>query len=98
MVACELQNVRLIISLGADLNVKDFQGYTPLHRAVLCLKDVTESFDDYKAIIKELLFNGALRTVKNNEGQTPLEHAIGLEETLTPTQYSSIVRLLDKQK
>jgi ankyrin repeat protein len=30
-------------------------------------------YSEYKLIIKELLFNGASRTIKNSDGETPLE-------------------------
>jgi len=30
-------------------------------------------YSEYKLIIKELLFNGANRTIKNSDGETPLD-------------------------
>ena len=32
-----------------------------------------DTFEKLKEIGKELLFSGALRTIRNNEGQTPLQ-------------------------
>lgn len=44
-----------------------------MHIAVIRIEQEPEYFDDYKRIIKELLFNGASRDLKNQNGQTALD-------------------------
>ena len=73
VVKCECKNVELLIKLGANLDAQDFQGNTALHIAVIRATQSPEKFDDYKRIIKELLFNGADRTIKSAEESTPYE-------------------------
>lgn len=85
----DINEVINLIQTGADVNVKDGRGYTPLHMAAM--QDVgqgninfvtgkTEPPDD-KAIetnfeiAKLLIENGANVNVKDNEGDTPLFHA-----------------------
>jgi len=64
--------------------------------AVIRMLTAEEShFEDYKKIIKELLFNGADRKLKTKKGQTALELFLELnEDELEPSDYASIHRIL----
>lgn len=69
----ECKNVELLIKYSANIDAQDFNGYTPLHIAVVRLSQDADNFEDYKRIMKELLFNGANRGIKNDKGHTPLD-------------------------
>ena len=58
---------------GLDVNVRDADGMTALHHAVL---------NKYTWVVKALLARDDLRYYKNNDGQTPLQLAtqLGLDE------------------
>ena len=85
---------RKLIAEGAEVNVKSkMLGYTPLHRAawgpVVFLRNAGEGNsskadidENYRQIVRVLLEEGAEANVLDNEGDTPLDHAIdnGTEE------------------
>ena len=61
--------IELLISKGADVNVKDIQGFTPLHRV---------AFDGHVKMAELLIEKGAELNVKNGWHSTPLvEAALG---------------------
>ena len=62
-----------MIKLGADPNVQDIEGNTPMHLAIEALHEDLSNFEKVKNIIKELIFSGAERSITNNEDQTPLD-------------------------
>ena len=58
-----IKNVQALVKLGADPNLQDIEGNTPIH---LCLENLFESpdkFETVKNLIKELIFSGASRHI-----------------------------------
>ena len=49
-----------------------------------------DSFDEYKKIIKELLFNGANRSLRTTSGHTPLDLFLALEEEFEAEEFTSL--------
>lgn len=69
VIGLQFKNVQALLKLGANPNVQDIEGNSPLHLCVMSLADIQPcNFDKLKSIGKELLFSGASRTLKNNEG------------------------------
>ena len=62
----EAEIAALLIEHGADVNAVDKSGETPLHKAV--------QYPEYK-VVQELLRHGALKTLGNNLGLTPVQIA-----------------------
>uniref|UniRef100_A0A0A9CFT4 Gcn4-complementing protein, putative n=1 Tax=Arundo donax TaxID=35708 RepID=A0A0A9CFT4_ARUDO len=61
--------VELLLLFGADINMQDFHGRTPLHRCVQNKND---------ALTKHLLKRGARTTIKDGGGLTALERRMEL--------------------
>lgn len=61
-----LENVKLLVELGADVNKKDRFGSTPLHYAVS---------EGYAHVCRYLLNHGANARIENAEGEFPVELA-----------------------
>ena len=66
----EPKNVEYLVANGAELDIQDCQGHTPIHICMIRMIQDPDSFDEYKRIIKTLLFAGASRTVKTAQGDT----------------------------
>ena len=80
-------------SWGVKVNMQDSQGNTPLHVAV----GYTHNFDDSRAI-KELLIKGADRTIKNNDGQKPIDLVQDVQTDYDEEdRKNELMILLDKQ-
>jgi len=56
-----------------------------------------DSFDEYKNIIKELLFNGANKSLRTKSGHTPYDLFLGLENELEPEEFASLSRTLSSK-
>ncbi|XP_062222685.1 ADP-ribosylation factor GTPase-activating protein AGD2-like [Phragmites australis] len=70
--ACQYGNpvmVEVLLLFGADINMQDFHGRTPLHRCVQNKND---------ALTKHLLKRGARTTIKDGGGLTALERRMEL--------------------
>ena len=90
----EIHNVELLLSFGAEVNAQDFQGNAPLHMAMLRLAQEPDNYEEYKRILKELLFSGADRNLKNHQGQTAAD--LLLECDLSPNELAFLTRILAK--
>ena len=61
-----LELANLLLKNGAQVNVQDENGQTPLHDS---------AFACHEDMVKLLVENGADTTIKNNEGKTPMDLA-----------------------
>lgn len=72
-IAHRIEMTQLFINWGLDVNAKDEQGRTPLHTAVSSVLGAE--------VIPTLLKNGADKTIRDINGETPLELAIRVNNT-----------------
>jgi ankyrin repeat protein len=70
-IAASVTMASLLIANGADVNIKDNKGYTPLHWAV-CANIWEHEIPWHLKSIENLLQGGADLEVRTNEGETPL--------------------------
>ena len=70
--------VRVLIDAGAEVNVKDKHGDTPLHFAARCSED-GEAKQRAIECVKLLLKHGADAAIKNEAGHTPRDDAYWLD-------------------
>jgi ankyrin repeat protein len=63
----QMERVIFILNKGADINIRDYNGNTPLLNAVVSGKE---------DIVKFLLSKGAKKNIKNNHGYGPIEAAL----------------------
>jgi ankyrin repeat protein len=82
-----LETVELLLIRGADPNMSDYYGETPLHLAIQNIREWEQ--DDHKIILL-LLSRGADVNTHDNQGITPLVHAIQRNDIKT------VVLLLSK--
>lgn len=90
----DLAGVQNAITGVYSINEKDKNGYTPLHEAVSSTPDTHK-----KAVIDELIKNGANVNAVNNIGETPLHLAANyadIEVTKTLISAGANVNLVDK--
>ncbi len=59
----DLGAVQALLAVGADINVQNNEGRTPLHNAV-----ISKAY----SVIKTLLENGAKKDIRDEDGNTPL--------------------------
>jgi len=84
-----IEQVKSLLSRGADVNAKDEQGQTALHLAVV---------KGHKNIVEFLLAKGAYIEAKDNAWRTPLHYAAGAGHLYGVTGGSKVIAqlLLDK--
>jgi len=70
----DIKQVKRFIALGAEVNAKDKDGWTPLHAAAL---------QGHTSTAKLLIAKGAYVNAKNINGWTPLYEAVLLEHPAT---------------
>lgn len=76
---------KLLVQNGANINIGDCNGYTPLHRA--CLRFFKEKHDDYVKIVDLLLQVGADINVRDNVGFLPLHDALTFNDDDDDNEY-----------
>ncbi|WP_115718475.1 ankyrin repeat domain-containing protein [Gallaecimonas mangrovi] len=70
--------VRLCIDLGADVNLQDVHGYSPLHCLLSSSEPIAET-DSLLATVSLLITAGSDPRLVNQDGETPLQMAADLE-------------------
>lgn len=88
--SCHYNLIKTLIKWGADLNVQDIIGNTPLH----------ELFSNYYSLccVAYLLNHGADPNIKNYHGHSPLHYAImyGKQASLIPGHLPDYLQYLHK--
>lgn len=79
-----IKNIQALIKLGADPNAQDCEGDTPMHLALEQLADEDVSFEKVKNIVKELIFSGARRDIRNKGGLSVMDVLTRVEDQLSP--------------
>lgn len=79
-----------MIKLGADPNAQDIEGNTCLHLALNTLFEDDSGFEKVKNIVKELIFSGASRDIKNKFNQKPMDILILLNDILSDEDYNKM--------
>lgn len=65
-----------------------------MHLALETLLEEPENFEKVKNIVKELIFSGASREVKNNQGRTPRDLIEEFHELLSEDDIRKITYIL----
>ena len=80
------------------MNAQDVLGQAPLHIAVMRIAAEPDEFEAYKKIIKELLFNGANRSLRTESGHTPRDLLDDTIEDLERGDYEQLHSILTYQR
>jgi ankyrin repeat protein len=87
--ASALESVKLALSLGIDIQRRNGRGETALHGA---------AYRGADSIAEYLIQQGANLDVKNNQGLTPLDYAMGKNVVAQlPVPHDSTVELMRKR-
>ena len=93
-----IKNVQALIKLGADPNAVDIEGNSSIHLALNTLFEDEGSFEKVKNIVKELIFSGADRNIKNNHNQTPKDILNELDDIIDPEDVKKMDYILTVPK
>ena len=69
-------------------------GMSPLHMAIKQLGHNAEGYDEYKKIIKELLFKGANRSLRKNDGLTARDMLEDYQDEIDEDEYAQMHSIL----
>ena len=78
-----IDDVRRLVDAGANLDIQNDNGYTPLHLAVRCPGKIDDNlYENYLNIANLLIKSGANLEITDEEGQTPLHVLASTSSTL----------------
>ena len=81
--ACAINNMKILLQAGTNVNFSNEFGLTPLHELLerliqLAMRDGYEAMKEYLESVNMLLAAGAKKSAKDDSGNTPLENAISM--------------------
>ena len=86
------------MKFGADPNAQDIEGNTPIHLCLQTLFEADADFTKVKNIVKELIFSGAERNIRNKEGELPTDILAKLKDELNDDDYAKMLYILTPPK
>lgn len=78
-------NLETCLSLKANPNIQDSMGLTAVFVGLHKIsedRDIVATFDDYKMMIKELVFNGANKNITDNKMLKPIDFLESIKDQL----------------
>ena len=76
MFLMNIETMKIFIKYGADVNAKNYNGWTVLHNLVIAERVEDEPLEPIKNMIEFLLQNGVDPTIRDKENKTALQLAI----------------------
>ncbi len=77
-------NIKYLVQKGADVNLQDRDGNTPLHKVCLDLQELKIFYPFMEETVNLFLAAGADPHITNNQGKSPMDLAVesGIEEAI----------------